>query len=501
MNPKRKAESSDECGLQIPDEPSPKRLRSKDYISGQRSATFDRLNYWVQESRWPKRDFEPDFNMENQLKRTRSLMSIEYSENDDPNATMSDQKSREVKSSPYRNANYATLLEFKRSYMRDSQAGLPASETDDCAFLLSNHQPIPSGTLFDDSCFLKTCENLQDENESRVIVDILRLITPSAENLAAQGNTKLEHLKEHINAGWNSSIPVQGPRPQPDYSVGFRASSFTNEQMEKLNYSLKWGTKSYFSSTMKMYFPFLTSEVKCGQQAIDIANRQNAHSMTVAMTGLVELFRRVGREKELHRSVLGFSITHNNDQVKIYAHYPEIHETATECYRHPLRNLVINDSETGERWAAYRFVRNVYDTFAPKHRTRILEAIDQLPAPRVEPSRSIAASVERSSTSQEKVAKSAPSSSNESVFKKPEIPVRRVTTAQLQAQVMQLTEENKKEKDQLLEALNREREDYKQIMIREREERDREREESNRRQDELMGMLRQLMPQSKDPKV
>lgn len=58
-----------------------------------------------------------------------------------------------------------------------------------------------------------------------------------------------------------------------------------------------------------MYFPFLTCEVKCGAAALDIADRQNAHSMILAVRGVVELFRLVKREKEPHREILAFSTT------------------------------------------------------------------------------------------------------------------------------------------------------------------------------------------------
>jgi hypothetical protein len=58
-----------------------------------------------------------------------------------------------------------------------------------------------------------------------------------------------------------------------------------------------------------MYLPFLTCEVKCGASALDIADRQNAHSQAVALQNLVELFRFVDREKELHREINGFSIS------------------------------------------------------------------------------------------------------------------------------------------------------------------------------------------------
>ena len=57
-------------------------------------------------------------------------------------------------------------------------------------------------------------------------------------------------------------------------------------------------------ATWKMYLPFLTCEVKCGAAALDVADRQNAHSMTLAVKGVVELFRLVKREKELHREIL-----------------------------------------------------------------------------------------------------------------------------------------------------------------------------------------------------
>jgi hypothetical protein len=74
-------------------------------------------------------------------------------------------------------------------------------------------------------------------------------------------------------------------------------------------------------ATWQMYFPFLTCEVKCGA-----AGRQNAHSMTLAVRGVVELFRLVGREKELHREILAFSISHDDisrrSQVGVWAFKP-----------------------------------------------------------------------------------------------------------------------------------------------------------------------------------
>ncbi|KAK5203095.1 hypothetical protein LTR99_011068 [Exophiala xenobiotica] len=73
-----------------------------------------------------------------------------------------------------------------------------------------------------------------------------------------------------------------------------------------------------------IYFPFLISEVNCGKQGLDLADRPNAHSMTVALRGVVPVYRKAGRAAEVHRRVLGYSISHDHRSARIYAHYPEI---------------------------------------------------------------------------------------------------------------------------------------------------------------------------------
>jgi hypothetical protein len=46
--------------------------------------------------------------------------------------------------------------------------------------------------------------------------------------------------------------------------------------------------------------------------------------MTLAVRCVVELFRLVKREKELHREILAFSVSHDDSSVRIYGHYPVI---------------------------------------------------------------------------------------------------------------------------------------------------------------------------------
>jgi hypothetical protein len=88
-----------------------------------------------------------------------------------------------------------------------------------------------------------------------------------------------------------------------------------------------------------IYFPFLTCEIKCGAAALDVADRQNAHSMTLAVRGTVELFRLVKREKELHGEILAFLIWHDHRTVRIYGHYPVIDGKETTFYRHPIHEF------------------------------------------------------------------------------------------------------------------------------------------------------------------
>jgi hypothetical protein len=213
-----------------------------------------------------------------------------------------------------------------------------------------------------------------------VIQDITRLIVPSAQNLAIYGATHLVHLIESVNEGWTGSIPVQGPRPQPDYCVGFRRSAFTDEQLSRLDPLIgSVYDTSYFVATYRMYFPFLTCEVKCGAAALDIADRQNAHSMTVAVRGVVELYRAVKREKELHREILAFSVSHDHRAVRIYGHYPVIDGSNTTFYRHPIKMFDFTSEEGKDKWTAYKFTKNIYDVWMPTQLKRICSVIDQLP--------------------------------------------------------------------------------------------------------------------------
>ncbi len=206
--------------------------------------------------------------------------------------------------------------------------------------LLETEQLVPDNSSFCDDLLEETCEMVRNKNDARAVRDISPLIVPSAEILAIRGAKNVKILVESTNKGWSNSIPITPTRPQPDYAVGFRRTAFTEDQLKKLSPFVRGlSEKSYFMATYYMYLPFLTCEVKYGAVALDTADRQNAHSMTMAVRGVVDLFRLVKREKELHREILAFSISHDDRTVRIYGHYTVINGKDTTYYRYPIHTF------------------------------------------------------------------------------------------------------------------------------------------------------------------
>ena len=357
----------------------------EDFESGKSPEEFVQKD-WLQEhyAREPFRPMHGFHPLQHLFARKKSSASLRRKNSQSSLQTPSDQLPREVKSAQYRTVEYEIGLEKKGSYMREFEDDdIPTNITILCKNLLESDQKFPQDTLFRNDLFKKTCEKIRNRNETMVIRDVGLLLVPSAQTLATYGATHLNHLYECVNEGWNSTIPFHGTRPQPDYSVGFGRPAFSEQQLKKLEpFVGEIGSKltTYFMATTRMFFPFLTCEVKCGAAALDVADRQNAHSMTVAVKGIVELFKAVKREKELDHEILAFSISHDHRSVRIYGHYPVIEEDKTSFYRHPIRTFDFTEQDGKEKWATYIFVRNVYDLHMPKLHKLICSGIDDLPA-------------------------------------------------------------------------------------------------------------------------
>ena len=85
---------------------------------------------------------------------------------------------REAKSTSYQNTRYAILLASKESYMEKSVSGITDTSRTWCKTLLNSEETVPIESLFRDDIFEKTCLQIQDRNEARVIRDISCLIIP-----------------------------------------------------------------------------------------------------------------------------------------------------------------------------------------------------------------------------------------------------------------------------------------------------------------------------------
>jgi len=339
----------------------------------------DPIAYWAGKGRWPAQ-YKQDPFMEHILARKKSSSSLRSRKRSEPGSASS---VREEKSAPYRDPRYKTLLETKGSFMDKSELGITDESKCLCRALLEEQQPTPEDSLFRDDIFEATCQKVEDRNEARLMRDITPLIVPSAEILVTYGAKELGCLIESTNEGWSNSIPVTSTRPQPDYSVGFRRQAFSDDRLEKLSPfvgNFIAGDQSFFMATYQMHFPFLTCEVKCGTAALDVADRQNAHSMTLAVRSVVELFRLVGREKEIDRQILAFSISHDHRLVRIYGHYAVVQGRDTKFYRHPIRTFDFTEMEGKDKWTAYCLTRNIYDIWMPAHFARICSAVDGLPS-------------------------------------------------------------------------------------------------------------------------
>ncbi|KAI9781330.1 MAG: hypothetical protein M1835_004329 [Candelina submexicana] len=387
------------------------------------------LHHWIQEGNWPQEYFQQDSNMNQQLTRKRSTPSLSNQQSDISGVSLREGKNPAVKS-----RRYQQILESADIYMGQPEAHVRVTDVGKalCKKLLNTEQAVPKDSLFEDDLFESTCEDIANRNEARVIQDIGRLIVPAPEELARRGTKHLKHLIENVDEGWIKSIPlVKGPCPQPDFSVGLKSTAFTSDQLKKLkSFVGDWQDTSHLVATDEMYFPFLTAEVKCGNEALNIADRQNAHSASIAVNAVVKLYRAVSRQDELHREILAFSVSHDHRAVRIYGHYALINGNDTSFYRHLIRDFSITDQDGKDKWTAYKFTRNVYDTFYPNHLGRICAAVDQLPDPEgflVQPlsQQSNAESVEQDdsqstpSYSQESLTRLPSSQTTEPVFKKP----------------------------------------------------------------------------------
>lgn len=69
------------------------------------------------------------------------------------------------------------------------------------------------------------------------------------------------------------------------------------------------------------------------------------YSASVIVKDIIELFRRVKCQKDLYRTILAFSVSHDNEAVRIYGHYSLMNGDNASFYRHLVRKFDITDQD------------------------------------------------------------------------------------------------------------------------------------------------------------
>ncbi|KAK1808375.1 hypothetical protein LTR12_017266 [Friedmanniomyces endolithicus] len=231
-------------------------------------------------------------------------------------------------------------------------------------------------------------ERVHGLNEARLQRDIMPWVVPSAENLFFSGIPGLDVIGEELDSEWSRCEPMGLSRPKPDFTAGLRRSAFAAEDLEKLE---NYGTAQQpFYFTPNLCFPFLICEAKTGRIGIDLADTQNIHSASIATKAILSLYAATfGRHHEKTKDLLGrilvFTVSHNNRIVNLYGHYavngatsrdnsPGEATDSFQYFRYDIAMFSLGMHDGRDRFKAYNFVRNLYDTFAPQHLERIREA-------------------------------------------------------------------------------------------------------------------------------
>ena len=360
-----------------------------DQASASIEVQSERVRYWSEHTTWPPENKKSPMqsfrnNYVSGALATRRLSPIGRKRSSGSLAadtvSSGDQKTLAEKN-PYKDGQAKIELKEFGSFMNDHAEGITAESRTLCQKLLTSAQKLPEDTLFSDELFPQVCEMVKGKKEATVVRYILPHLVPSPKIRALRGASHLKILNETIDESWINAKRCCNRRPQPDYGIGIDREAFSPEQIQKLQpfIGTQLDEESLFTATYDTCFPFLTTEVKCGAAALDVADLQNAVSQTIALRGLVTLFRIVHREQELHRKVLGFSISHDNEAVRIYGHYPFINGESTTYHRCRISIFDISPTIEGDkRWKTRIFVQNVQDLWAGEHFKTICSAVDAL---------------------------------------------------------------------------------------------------------------------------
>ena len=350
----------------------------------QNKERHDPIGYWVAHHIWPKGFTQQDI-MASESTNKRRRASDQAQSNVISRSQSYSQSRREGAVPEAYSAKWqqeVLIMGLDMDYFKGDQ--LVSAESKKLCIDLQRitHKAIEP-TIFPNKTISNVIHYCQNRNEAIVNRDITPIIVPSITSLYFGGENGLEHVVDEVNAGWNGQCVLAGPRIHPDLAIGLFPSAFTEEEMEKLKRYTS--VDNWTQITTHMCFPFLMCEVKCGREGLDVADRQNMHSCCVAVKALLRIEQEADKyrsEKELDRlfsKVLVFSISHDQQDARLYGHFAIAQGQKWTYYRYRIRKFDLTDYDSV--LTLHNFVRNTLKSFLPGHVRRLKEALAALPDP------------------------------------------------------------------------------------------------------------------------
>ena len=370
------------------------------------------IAYWSETGHWPPNFAERGFDMGDSRDPSHS--------NKRPRQSSYSQTSRDRKAPESYSPAYETyiLAEGLDMNIIKGEELVSKQSKSFCEELQKiSHQTIEPG-LFDGKIVRKVVALCRKRNEAMIYREITLMISPPIKSIYFHGGDHVEHVIDEVDANWKHNCVLSGPRPRPDLALGLSSSAFTSAEIEKLDcYST---SNNWTKFTELMYFPFLMCEVKCGRDGLDTADRQNMHTSSIAIKAILQIEQEADKyrpEKELQRlsyQTLIYSISHDQEDARIYGHFPVVYGEKWYYYRYRIAKLDLLAEKHG-LLASHNFVGNVLKLHVPKHLDRLKNAIAILPEPKL-------ASLSASEMESYDTSRQASQYEDAAAFKRPEMP-------------------------------------------------------------------------------
>ena len=444
------------------------------------------ISYWAANHTWPNNFAESGAmsSSNNTNKRKRTLDCSSSGKDEKPQSYTQNRKDGSVPEQytksyeKYISTKGLDMDEFKGRELVSSDSKIT------CKDLKNITRETISPTVYSKAEIIKVIELSRNRNEATVNRNVTPLILPPIISLYLKdGGNQFEHLTEEVTTQWYDSWVLAGPRPKPDLAVGFQSSAFTIEENAKLTYYTS--SENLTRPTDELCFPFLMFEVKCGNEGLDYADRQNMHSCSVAVKALLKLEQKADqyREDKKFESLLGeilvYSISHDQKNGRLYGHYALVEGEKWTYYRHHIANFDILYNER-DLLALHNFVLNILTLHGPKLLKRLQKAIVALP---VSSMISFSAGTMNLEDDSQQGSQQPSQSRDAEGF----------ATLILPASTQKLFDEQKEQMDKLLQQMEQQRKENKEKEERQREQMERQMDELKKEKDELSEQIKGLI--------